>query len=57
MVTMLMIQGCKYWTIKFPRDVAFELPRVNETDPDIALKFDNVYFNYPTQLENRGLKG
>ena len=36
---------------------AFELPRVNEVDPDIAVEFDNVYFNYPTQPENSGLKG
>ena len=44
MVTMLLIQGCKYWTIKLPSDDAFELPRVNKTDIDIALKFNNFKF-------------
>ena len=40
-----------------PRDDTFELLPVNKTDPDIALKLDNVYFNYPTQPENSGLNG
>ena len=57
MVTMLSILGNKYWTIKLPRDDTFELLPVNKTDPDIALKLDNVYFNYPTQPENSGLNG
>ena len=56
MVMMLLIQGCKYWTIKLPRDDKFELPKVNERDPDITLTFDNVYFNDSTQPENNGLK-
>lgn len=36
---------------------AIELPKSNETDPDIAVEFDNVKFHYPTQSENKGLKG
>jgi len=36
---------------------AFELPKTNVVDPDVAVEFDNVYFHYPTQPEDRGLKG
>ena len=36
---------------------AFELPPANVVDPTVAIEFQNVYFNYPTQNENRGLKG
>lgn len=36
---------------------AIELPATNATDPDIAVEFDNVFFNYPTQPQARGLKG
>lgn len=36
---------------------AMILPSTNETDPDIAIEFDNVYFHYPSQPSNQGLKG
>jgi ABC-type transport system involved in Fe-S cluster assembly fused permease/ATPase subunit len=36
---------------------AFTLPRSNEKDPDVAVEFDNVFFHYPTQPSNKGLKG
>jgi len=36
---------------------ALALPESNEDDPDIAVEFDNVVFRYPTQAENKGLKG
>ena len=36
---------------------AVTLPDTNEADPDIAIEFDNVYFHYPTQPSNQGLKG
>jgi len=36
---------------------AFELPKTNTVDPDVAVEFDNVHFHYPTQPEDRGLKG
>jgi ATP-binding cassette, subfamily B, heavy metal transporter len=36
---------------------AFPLPTVNEKDPDIAVEFDNVFFHYPSQPSNQGLKG
>lgn len=34
-----------------------DLPVTNESDPDIAVEFDNVTFSYPTQLQKKGLKG
>ncbi|CAJ1952462.1 unnamed protein product [Cylindrotheca closterium] len=36
---------------------AVDLPATNEFDPDIAVEFDNVSFNYPSQLQKKGLKG
>jgi ATP-binding cassette, subfamily B, heavy metal transporter len=36
---------------------AITLPATNATDPDVAIEFDNVVFNYPTQPKERGLKG
>eukprot|EP00594_Rhizosolenia_setigera_P011092 CAMPEP_0178969328 /NCGR_PEP_ID=MMETSP0789-20121207/18787_1 /TAXON_ID=3005 /ORGANISM="Rhizosolenia setigera, Strain CCMP 1694" /LENGTH=877 /DNA_ID=CAMNT_0020655433 /DNA_START=52 /DNA_END=2682 /DNA_ORIENTATION=+ len=36
---------------------AIDLPKHNSQDPDVAVEFDNVVFNYPTQPENTGLKG
>ena len=36
---------------------AFPLPETNAIEPDIAVEFDNVHFHYPTQPEDRGLKG
>lgn len=36
---------------------AFTLPRSNEKDPDVAVEFDNVFFHYPTQPSDKGLKG
>jgi ABC-type transport system involved in Fe-S cluster assembly fused permease/ATPase subunit len=36
---------------------AVTLPATNATDPNIAIEFDNVVFNYPTQPKERGLKG
>lgn len=36
---------------------SIEVPRENVVHPDIAVEFDNVYFHYPTQSEERGLKG
>ena len=33
------------------------LPKSNEQDPDVVVEFDNVVFHYPTQPENKGLKG
>ena len=38
-------------------DDAIEIPVRNNTDENIAVEFDNVFFNYPTQPENSGLKG
>lgn len=36
---------------------AIELPKTNLSNPDVAIEFDNVVFNYPTQPKERGLKG
>ena len=36
---------------------AMDLPATNETDPDIAVEFDDVLFKYPSQAEGQGLKG
>lgn len=38
---------------------AMDLPPINtiDKDSDIAVEFDNIFFNYPTQPENSGLKG
>ena len=36
---------------------AVELPLANRLDPDTAVEFDNVFFRYPTQPENKGLQG
>jgi ABC-type multidrug transport system fused ATPase/permease subunit len=36
---------------------AMQLPTTNANDKDIAVKFDNVFFHYPTQPSNKGLKG
>lgn len=33
------------------------LPLSNQDDPDTAVEFDNVYFHYPTQPSNKGLRG
>jgi len=39
------------------RSDAINLPKTNDMDEDTAVEFDNVFFNYPTQPENSGLKG
>jgi ABC-type multidrug transport system fused ATPase/permease subunit len=36
---------------------AMQLPTTNEDEEDIAVEFDNVFFHYPTQPSNKGLKG
>jgi ABC-type multidrug transport system fused ATPase/permease subunit len=36
---------------------AIDLPSVNAKEPDTAVEFDNVFFHYPTQSNNKGLKG
>jgi len=36
---------------------AVTLPKSNASDPDTAVEFDNVYFHYPSQSPNSGLKG
>eukprot|EP00934_Nitzschia_sp_Nitz4_P006038 Nitzschia sp. Nitz4//scaffold217_size45653//13984//17003//NITZ4_007221-RA/size45653-augustus-gene-0.9-mRNA-1//-1//CDS//3329542228//6028//frame0 len=36
---------------------AIPLPATNETDPDVAVEFDNVVFHYPSQPSHLGLKG
>jgi ABC-type multidrug transport system fused ATPase/permease subunit len=36
---------------------AIPLPTTNQKDPDIAVEFDNVFFHYPSQSSNKGLKG
>lgn len=36
---------------------AFDLPVSNESDPDIAVEFEDVHFKYPSQAEGQGLKG
>jgi ATP-binding cassette, subfamily B, heavy metal transporter len=36
---------------------AITLPPTNVSNPDVAIEFDNVVFNYPTQPKERGLKG
>lgn len=36
---------------------AITVPPTNAVDPDIAIEFDNVFFHYPTQPKDRGLKG
>lgn len=36
---------------------AMALPAKNSINPDIAIEFDNVFFHYPTQPKERGLKG
>ena len=36
---------------------AIPLPMSNPDGSDIAVEFDNVYFHYPTQPSNKGLKG
>lgn len=36
---------------------AIVLPKTNEEDPGTAVEFDNVYFHYPSQSEDSGLKG
>lgn len=36
---------------------AITLPPTNASNPDVAIEFDNVVFNYPTQPKERGLKG
>ena len=33
------------------------LPSSNKDDPDTVVEFDNVYFHYPSQPSNKGLKG
>jgi len=36
---------------------AISLPLSNSSDGTVAVEFDNVYFHYPSQAENCGLKG
>lgn len=36
---------------------AILLPSSNKDEPETAVEFDNVYFHYPTQPSNKGLKG
>jgi len=36
---------------------AIPMPQTNADDPETAVEFDNVYFHYPTQPSNKGLKG
>lgn len=36
---------------------AVPLPKTNANDPDTVVEFDNVYFHYPSQSEDSGLKG
>jgi len=36
---------------------AIELPPINESDPDVAVEFDNVVFRYPSQMDGQGLTG
>lgn len=36
---------------------AVDLPTANDADPDVAVEFDKVSFNYPSQLQKKGLKG
>jgi ABC-type multidrug transport system fused ATPase/permease subunit len=36
---------------------ALMLPTENVDEPDVAVEFDNVFFHYPTQPSNKGLKG
>jgi len=36
---------------------AIELPKVNASDPDIAVEFDNISFRYPSQVDGQGLTG
>jgi ATP-binding cassette, subfamily B, heavy metal transporter len=36
---------------------AIPLPTTNQKDPDVAVEFDNVFFHYPSQSGNKGLKG
>ena len=36
---------------------AMTLPPTNISNPEVAIEFDNVVFNYPTQPKERGLKG
>ena len=36
---------------------ALDMPGSNESDPDTVVEFDSVKFHYPTQPEDRGLKG
>lgn len=36
---------------------AIQVPATNDSDPDIAVEFDNIYFSYPSQLQKKGLKG
>jgi len=36
---------------------AIQVPATNDSDPDIAVEFDNVSFHYPSQLQKKGLKG
>lgn len=36
---------------------AMMMPTENVDDPDIAVEFDNVFFHYPTQPSDKGLKG
>jgi len=38
-------------------DDAIDLPSKNKIEPDIAVEFDQVFFNYPSQPETSGLKG
>lgn len=39
-----------------PKD-AIPMPTTNSSDPNTAVEFDNVFFHYPSQPENAGLKG
>ena len=36
---------------------AIPLPETNESSPDVAVEFDNVFFHYPSQNSSQGLKG
>lgn len=36
---------------------AMPLPSTNEEEPGVAVEFDNVIFRYPSQADNKGLKG
>merc|ERR1712232_1155980 len=36
---------------------ALQLPRENEADPSNVVEFDKVFFHYPSQTEDSGIKG